>query len=101
MVSRGFSLIEVIIALTLLGVGMLSVAASGMIAGRLQRETELREELLLRVTSLTDSLVAFRIYGQGDYRTDRYQLSWTAQEDIVSVTALLGDSVVFELEAAR
>lgn len=101
MVNRGFSLIEVIIALTLLGVGMLSVAASGVIAARLQSETELHEEMLRRATSLTDSLVANRVYGRGDHPADRYRLIWTAAEETVSVQAVLADSVFFELESAR
>lgn len=103
MVARpAFSLVEVIVAITLLSVGLLSVAGGGMLASRLLRESELQEELLHRASSLLDSLIANRLAGSGVLvAQDRYRVEWQASEHTVDVRAVEADSTLFTLRVTR
>lgn len=102
MVARpAFSLVEVIVAMTLLSVGLLSVAAGGRLAASMLRGSELQEETLHRASSLLDSLVANEIEGSGTLGSDRYYIEWQADEHVVAVRALRAESTLFSLRATR
>lgn len=87
--------------MTLLSIGLLSVAGGGLLASSLLRESELQEEMLHRASTLLDSLAANEIAGSGTLGADRYHLEWQAGEHAVEVRALRGDSTLFSLRATR
>jgi len=97
----GFSLVEVIVALTLLGIGVLSVAGTALLATRFVRDSELHEEIVGAASSLLDSLSAAPDTGRGLVTAGRYDLAWQADGQRVEVQAKLQDSVLFILQAAR
>jgi len=101
MVRHGFSLVEVIVAMVLLSVGLLGVAGSGLLAGQLLREAEVREDMLNRASSLLDSLLVHDANGAGSVPLARYRLDWTATTDRVEVVARLPNHSDFTLRAAR
>lgn len=77
MVTRpGFTLVEVVVALTLLSVAVLSLAASGGLAAGLLRTAE-REEAAARLAgSLLDSLVLVPEPGTGTLTRDHLLARW-------------------------
>lgn len=77
MVRRpGFTLVEVVVALTLLSVAVLSMAASGGMAAQLLRTAE-REEAAARLAgSLLDSLVLVPQPGTGTLTRDHLLGRW-------------------------
>lgn len=77
--SRGFSLVEVIVAMTLLSIGLLAVAASGLAAARLMSASHAAEHAAAMVSSLADSLIQTRAVGSGNSATGSLQLRWTAE----------------------
>ena len=86
MVTRaGFSLVEVIVALTLLSVGILGVAAGGILATRLLRAAELQETVTNDARALLDSLLEYNVIGAGSDSSSRYRVDWTAGRDTVAV----------------
>lgn len=97
----GFSLVEVIVALLLLSVGVLSIAGTGLLAGRMLRQAELREEMLTRAHNLLDSLVIAQDTGSGSSQYFGYRLDWQATAHDVSVNANIADTLQFVLRAAR
>ncbi|MGQ0815137.1 MAG: prepilin-type N-terminal cleavage/methylation domain-containing protein [Gemmatimonadota bacterium] len=102
MVTRaGFSLAEVVVATALLSIGLLGVAASGLLAARLMREAELRDDVLNRATSALDSLILHDIKGSGILQTQPYRLEWSADVSTASVRAILPDGSRFQLEMMR
>jgi prepilin-type N-terminal cleavage/methylation domain-containing protein len=79
MVTRpGFSIIEVIVALTLLSIGLLGIAAGGLLSARILQQAELRNYALERASSIADSLVANRIQGSGTIHARHLELRWVA-----------------------
>lgn len=101
MVRSGFSLVEVIVAMTLLSVGMLAVAASGIIAAQLQREAELHEVVTQHATSLVDSIATRRVHGSGTVNTSRYRLEWRADSTAIHVHAHVREESYLVLETVR
>lgn len=73
---RGFSLVEVIVAMTLLSVGMLAVAGSAFMAMRLQTEAARIEDATTRAHQVLDSVVANRIVGRGQLSYARFTIEW-------------------------
>lgn len=101
MVRRGFSLVEVIVALTLLSVGLLGISAAGLLSARWLNDAQLREAAVNRATSLLDSLVIHDIAGAALVQSVPYRLSWQASDSTVSVTATLPDGTSFQLDGVR
>lgn len=102
MVTRpGFSLIEVIVAMTLLSVGMLAIAANGLLAARLLNDAELQEEIAIRTQSVLDSLVVNDVNGNGRIDAGVYRIEWTAAAESVVVRARAGNATQLELQAVR
>lgn len=76
MVSRGgHSLVEVVVALMLLGAGLAAVSATSVVSTRRTREAVLRQERHAALTALLDSLVA-----DSDPRSGRRSTPWGAAE---------------------
>ncbi len=101
MVMRaGCSLIEAIVAMTLLAIGVLGVAAGGLLAVQLQREAERQETATNAARMLLDSLVLYRVHGTGSLPAGRYHLDWSAGADTVVVGVDLAGAT-FTLHALR
>jgi len=98
---RGFSLLEVIVALTLLSIAMLAVASSGLLAARLLSQAEAAEMTAVRAQSVLDSLVINNVRGSGRLVADGYRIEWTAGDTRVSVRAFHPNVPPFEVQAAR
>ncbi|MEO5511847.1 MAG: prepilin-type N-terminal cleavage/methylation domain-containing protein [Longimicrobiales bacterium] len=79
MVKRnGFGLVEVIVAMTLLAVGVVSVAASAAFASRMLRISEDREAASRIASALIDSLTAVHDAAGGERDMGRFHVSWGA-----------------------
>jgi Tfp pilus assembly protein PilV len=100
MVTRGgFGIVEVIVALTLLSVGMLGVAASAIMASRLLRAGEASERDALAALEVIDSLVLAENPTGGARQAGQRYLAWRVATDSlpllrieVDVTAADGSS---------
>lgn len=102
MVSRrGFSLVEVIVALTVLSIGLLAVASSGLLAGRMLREAELIEAVGNRASGVLDSLLMNDIQGSGTVRIAQHRIAWTADARTVTVLVELANERPFVMRASR
>ena len=102
MVKRaGFTLVEVIVALLLLAIGVLGVAAAGLLATRMLRAADVHDEMSIRAMALLDSLIADSVVGQGSSRTPAYAIDWAATGDSAAVTFRAADSAVFTVRAIR
>lgn len=74
--SKGFSLIEVLIAMTLFGVALLGVAGSAILAGRVMNQAQARERSTLEAMQIIDSLTRVREPSSGQRVVGRMQLRW-------------------------
>lgn len=74
----GFTLVEVIVALTLLSVGVLAVAASGVAAARLITSAHRSEFVNSTALTLVDSLGAGGAIGSGRLETADVHLMWSS-----------------------
>lgn len=93
MVSRkGFSIVEIIVALTILSVGLLGVAASGFLSARLMAEAERNDFALEKANALLDSLIANRIQGSGTLMHERAMMRWTASAAVAEVDVMVGSN---------
>ena len=82
MVTRGgFGLIEVLVALTLLGVALLGVAASSLFAARLLRRADDSERGALEALQILDSLAQETAPAAGARSTGRVRLAWQLRPD--------------------
>lgn len=98
---NGFSLVEVIVALTLLSIGMLAVAGSGLLAATMLRDAETEQAMMLRATSLLDSLVIHDGAGAGEIVEAHYRLTWSAGAAAVHVRVQPARAPTFDLTAVR
>lgn len=98
---RGFSLVEVIVAMVLLSIAMLGVAASGIFAVHVQQQAAQREAAALRTQHVLDSLVANAVQGADREVADTHTLEWHAAAASVVVRATFPSGEVFELRARR
>lgn len=98
---RGFSLVEVTVAMLLLSLGLLGVAATGLLAARTLREAEAREAMVERAGSVLDSLVSHRVSGTGRVDDARFRIEWIASSASVEVHTVMPDGSRFELRALR
>ena len=100
-VRRGFSLIEVIVAMTLLSIALLAIAASGLFAARMLQEGRVRERAVVNAMTLADSLVVARAQGTGVKNAGLYRLEWSAADSTASVVVQLANGASFALRSAR
>jgi prepilin-type N-terminal cleavage/methylation domain-containing protein len=100
-VSRGFSLVEVIVAMTLLSIGLLGIAATGALSARMLSQAELSEDITLAAQNVLDSLITNNIRGAGAQRVRNVRLEWSASDHVVLVTTTLPGQQPYELRAAR
>lgn len=86
MVSRaGFSLAEVIVAMTLLSIGTLGVAATGLLAALSFTRAEMRERALHDAESVLDSLTSLRSNGPGARHAHGAHITWAAGDSLSQV----------------
>jgi prepilin-type N-terminal cleavage/methylation domain-containing protein len=75
---RGFGLVEVIVAMTLLGVGVLSIAAGAAFASRIVSIAETEENAARLAATILDSLAVLPSWTDGVTDTDRLHARWSA-----------------------
>lgn len=80
MVRRGFTLVEVVVALVVLGAGVLGVVGGALLAARALREAEAVEGAVELAGSVLDSLVQLPAVGAGERDVGRYRASWAPRE---------------------
>ena len=85
----------------LLSIGLLGVAGTGLLAARLLREAEVREEMMDRAGSVLDSLTAHGAIGAGTISNPRFRLEWAASDSALQVRAFSIDGSQHELRALR
>ena len=83
-----FALIEVIVALTLLGLALLGVTGSALLAARVLREAEATERGALQALQIIDSLSQLPNAQNGARQAGRLQLVWQISQDTSGVTLL-------------
>ena len=103
MVRQGFSVVEVIVAMTLLSVGSLAVAATGIVSLQTFTRAELQERALRDAEALLDSLVAGTSVSAGARSTPRVEMTWPSADStgVVTVTVQIDRRVTFELRGSR
>ena len=74
--QKGFSLIEVLIAMTLFGVALLGVAGSALLAGQVMREAQVRERSTIEAMQVIDSLARVQYPVSGQRSVGALQLRW-------------------------
>lgn len=99
--KKGFSLVEVIVAMTLLSVGMLAIAGTAFMAARMQTQAQLQERMAASARSVLDSVVAYRLQGAGKASFPRYEVAWTASQSEVAVDARMPNAPPVQLRAIR
>lgn len=97
----GFTLAEVIVAMTLLSVLMLSVAATGIMAAAMLTRAELREQALREADAVLDSLLAAPPGGAGARTLRAAELSWTADAAEVVMRISFPDGALLTLRSSR
>ena len=100
-IRRGFSLVEIIVALTLLSVAMLGVAGSGLMAAQLLAQAELHEAVTIRAQSILDSLVIHEVVGSGRVRLTPFDIDWTATQEDATVNVTHQTIPAFTLKASK
>ncbi len=102
--SRGFTLIEVVVALVLLEIGVLGVVGTLLLAARTLTEAELTTRAAAATAMAADSLEAHGFMGPGVDSFPGGVVRWEAALDpgraVVVATDAHGDTLV-RLEAAR
>ena len=103
MVKNGLSLVEVIVAMTLLSIGALAVAASSIVSMQTFTRAELQERALREAEGILDSLVNQESHSAGSRSIANAQLNWTGGNPSgeLTVTVRLQGREPFELTAVR
>jgi prepilin-type N-terminal cleavage/methylation domain-containing protein len=88
MVSRrsGFTLAEVIVAMTLLSVCALGVAATALVAVQSFTRAELQQRVFQEAELVLDSLLALPANAAGSMITHSANVSWTASDSTGAIT---------------
>lgn len=94
----GLSLIEVAIAMVILGTGLLSVLALVSRAGSLLRKAEAEEGAAREAAAVLDSLTGYGAPVAGSTTRGRYAVDWTVASDSLAVRLL---TVVVRYEDGR
>lgn len=96
--SRGFTLVEVVIALVILQMGVLGVAGTVLLAVRTWGEAERLERTLLEGVRIVDSLRVHGASSAGERAFPGGVASWTASGGLgwtwVTVRSSAGDTVL-------
>ena len=100
---RGFTLAEVIVAMTLLSICTLAVAATGLVAARAFTQAEIQERVLREAENIIDSLAAEPANGAGTRELAGAHLSWTTADSssAVAMRVKLPNQPPFEIRATR
>jgi prepilin-type N-terminal cleavage/methylation domain-containing protein len=77
MVTRGFTLVEVIVSLTLVGICALGITAATILAGHTLGAAHARAGAALLLASIADSLLLEPVPEPGTRVEGRYRVSWT------------------------
>ena len=101
MVKAGFSLVEVIVAMTLLSIGLLGISAAGLLSARLLADAQLRETAINRAVGVLDSLIINDLHGGDVVQIAPYRIDWQASDSAITVRVLLPDGSRFQLDGAR
>jgi prepilin-type N-terminal cleavage/methylation domain-containing protein len=86
---RGFSLTEVIVAMTLLAVTALGVAATALVAVQSFASAELQERTLREAEQVLDSLVDLPSYGAGVRGVGPAHIRWPSSDSTGAVNVLV------------
>ena len=81
----GFTLAEVIVAMTLLALVMLSVAATGLAAARMLTRAELHERALREAETILDSLLAAPSHNSGARALPQAHVTWSDADSTATV----------------
>ena len=87
---RGFSLIEVLIAMTLLGIALLGVAGSAAMASQVMRQAQMRERSTLQALQIIDSLTRVPKPAPGQRTIGNLTVRW-------DITPTSGGAVAIDL----
>jgi len=105
MVSRssGFTLVEVVVAMTLLSIATLGIAATGFVAAQAFTRAEIQERVLSEAERILDSLHALPTNGAGTRDLVDAPLSWGAADStgVVVLRVHLPGRPAFDLAAVR
>jgi prepilin-type N-terminal cleavage/methylation domain-containing protein len=82
----GFTLVEAVVALTLLAVGLLGAMATQSLAARLLREAEAHAGAVALAGAVLDSLLAVPSPTAGERRESRYRVHWSTHPHDVTTT---------------
>ena len=86
--QRGFGLIEVVVALTLLSVALLGMAATVTLAGRMVHAGQADEEAAVEAMQVLDSIMQVRQPTAGQRRAGRISLAWTVTTDSAGLSTI-------------
>ena len=75
---RGFGMVEVVVAMTLLGIGVISVSAGAAFSSRLLSLAETEERAARLAAAVLDSLAALPEWTAGTAVQDRLRAGWDA-----------------------
>lgn len=89
MVKPGFSLVEVIVAIALFGMGALGAAATLGLALRKQREADAHAEAVALAGEVLDSLALVPVAGAGERTVGRHALRWATRGEAGAATVEL------------
>jgi prepilin-type N-terminal cleavage/methylation domain-containing protein len=102
-VSRGFSLTEVIVAMTLLSVGSVTIAATALVSVQSFTRAEQQQRALAEAESILDSLITHGAAASGSRSRAYASFTWTAADsaNLVSVNVHLRSGARFQLMGSR
>lgn len=84
---RGFTLVEAVLAVLLLGLAVLTAASADAWTARLLAGAEEREDAAAAATAVLDSIVAAGVPAAGAVNRDGLRLVWTVQraDDVATI----------------
>jgi Tfp pilus assembly protein PilV len=85
--ARGFTLVEVIVALAILEVGLIGCVATLVLSGRLLREARVQHAATQAAAEVADSLLAEGAGGEGARETEWGRVRWAAEAEGTGVLA--------------
>jgi Tfp pilus assembly protein PilV len=99
----GCSLVEVVVAMTLLAVTALGVAATALVAVQSFTSAELQERTLREAEQVLDSLVALPAYHAGVRAVGPARIRWPASDTTGAVQVMIAwpDHTILQLVAQQ